>query len=241
MNDFSNYYNNFYKELSKIDAHGNTFSKIKTLIPKLSKNASILDIGCGHGTVSEELIYQGYNVYGMEINEDAILSLEKKNFIVIRHDITQPFNLDEKFELVLILDVLEHVFDPGALLLQAKNTLSDNGHIIISVPVYFDLRDRLRILFTGKVISYDNLCYGKKIYKQFRSFNYDHIRFFRPKDIFELIEILNMKTIRVEYQPLIIFNKFIRALLLPLINKVTVKMFPGILAHSMKIVVNNKN
>ncbi len=75
------------------------------------------------------------------------------------------------------------VFDPVFLISEAIKITTKNGSIIISVPLYFDLLDRLKILFTGSVISMDNLCYGKENYKKFKSYNYDHIRFFRPSEM----------------------------------------------------------
>ena len=69
---------------------------------------------------------------------------------------------------------------------QAKGIANKNGYIIVTTPLYFDILDRLNILFTGSIISMDNLCYGRDNYLKFRSYNYDHIRFFKPKDIIEI-------------------------------------------------------
>ena len=52
MSAYTYYYNNFYKELSKLDVLGNTFQKIKNLLPLLNGDEEFLDIGCGHGSVS---------------------------------------------------------------------------------------------------------------------------------------------------------------------------------------------
>lgn len=235
MSNFSEYYNKFYKELAKIDEKGNTFSKIRDMLPKLSKDAQIIDIGCGHGSVSEELVKGGYEVFGVEINNEAIESLKGKGFHVIKHDINEPFNFNKKFDLVLLLDVLEHTFDPVALLEQSIGILNENGELIISIPLYFDLRDRIRILFTGSIISYDNLCYGKKNYNLFKSYNYDHIRFFRPKEILNLLYELNLQIVEVKYVPIIFFNPVIKNIMRIFINRFTSCWFPSLLAHSMKI------
>lgn len=231
------YYNNFYQELSKLDETGNTFSKIEKFLPVLKGNEKIIDIGCGHGGVSSELIKRGFEVYGVEINDEAIISLEEKGFKVFKKDINKPLNIEEKFDIVLILDVLEHLFDPFFLLNEAKKITKQGGAIIINVPLYFDILDRFKIFFTGSIISIDNLCYGEEIYKKFRSFNYDHIRFFRPKEVIEMGEKLGLKIDKIEYSAAGYFGKssLLRLLVRLFINKYTVKISPNILSHSVKI------
>jgi 2-polyprenyl-3-methyl-5-hydroxy-6-metoxy-1,4-benzoquinol methylase len=231
------YYNNFYQELSKLDEMGNTFSKIEKFLPVLKGNEKIIDIGCGHGGVSSELIKRGFEVYGVEINDEAIISLKEKGFKVFKKDINKPLHIEEKFDIVLILDVLEHLFDPLFLLNEGKKITKQGGAIIINVPLYFDILDRFKIFFTGSIISIDNLCYGEEIYKKFRSFNYDHIRFFRPKEVIEMGEKLRLKPEKIGYNPSSYMGKniFLRSILRLFINKYTVKINPNILAHSMKI------
>ena len=87
---FEEYYNNFYKELAKIDDQNNTFDKIANILPPLKGDEKIIDIGCGHGSVSHELIKKGFEVTGIEINEEALESLKNKGFRIIKKDITRP-------------------------------------------------------------------------------------------------------------------------------------------------------
>lgn len=231
----ADYYNGFYQELSRIDAQGNSFSKIEGLLPPLRPGARILDIGCGHGTTSAELVQRGHHVFGMEINQDALAALKAKGITPIAHDITAPFELEEAFDVVLLLDVLEHVFDPAALLGEATRVLAPGGHILVTVPLYFDLLDRLRILFTGSIVSYDNRCYGDALYRRFRSYNYDHIRFFRPKDLYELCALHALQVEAVHYKPMVAFNPIAKQLVRLFANRYTVGLNPDLLAHSMAL------
>ena len=237
MNIVEKYYNEFYAELAEIDAKGNDFSKIKTILPELSGNETFLDIGSGYGTVTEELIKKGFKVYAVEINKKAIEILRQKGFIVYERDITKPLDIDQKFDIALLLDVLEHVFDPLRLLNETKYLIKKGGYIIVSVPLYFDIIDRIKILLTGSIISLDNLCYGKELYKKFRSYNYDHIRFFRPKEVLELGDILGLELEKIEYFPTTYFgnSKFLKLIIRLFSNKYTVKLRPELLAHNMKV------
>lgn len=237
MSSFEDYYNGFYKELSELDEVGNNFSKIESFLPKLKGDESFLDIGCGHGGVSSELIKRGHIVSGIEINKDAIKSLKLKGFEVYQKDISQALELNKKFDIVMILDVLEHMFNPYFLLKEAKKTTKSGGLIIVSVPLYFDILDRFKILFTGSVISMDNLCYGKDNYKKFRSYNYDHIRFFRPNEMIEIGQNLGLKIDKIEYGATGYSgnSKLLRLLVRLISNKYTVKLNPNLLAHSMQV------
>ena len=237
MSRIENYYNDFYRELSIIDEQSNTFNKIERFLPSLYGSETFLDIGCGYGGVSSELIRLGYNVTGIEINDEAINSLQSKGFKTYRRDITKPLNINSKFDIILILDVLEHLFDPLHLLKQAKGIANKNGYIIVTTPLYFDILDRLKILFTGSIISMDNLCYGRDNYLKFRSYNYDHIRFFMPKDIIEIGERLDLLVDKIEYTSAAYMgeSKLIRLLFKIIANKYTVDYNPSLLAHSMKI------
>jgi O-antigen biosynthesis protein len=231
------YYNGFYKELSRLDELGNNFSKIQDFLPNLKGDEKIIDIGSGHGGVCEELVKRGYSVSAVEINSEAIESLKKKNFKVLECDITKPLNLKDKYDIVLILDVLEHLFDPYLLLKESKDIVKKDGYIIITVPLYFDIVDRFKILFTGSVISMDNLCYGSAHYSKFRSYNYDHIRFFRPKDLLEMGSNAGLMVDKIEYRVTGYGgrNIILRLLTKIIANKYTVNLNPSLLAHSMKI------
>lgn len=231
------YYNGFYQELSRIDAQGNSFSKIEGLLPDLPPGARILDIGCGHGTTSAELVTRGHRVFGMEVNQEALASLRAKGIVPLEHDITTPFALEEPFDLVLLLDVLEHVFDPLALIGEASQALAPGGHMILTVPLYFDLLDRIRILFTGSVVSYDNQVYGKALYRRFRSYNYDHIRFFRPKDMLEMCAFHSLKVQQIQYKAMVARNPIAKQVVRLFANRHTVALNPDLLAHSMALCV----
>ena len=237
MSRIKSYYNDFYRELSIIDEQSNTFNKIERFLPSLYGSETFLDIGCGHGGVCSELINKGFNVSGIEINDEAIDSLKSKGFKTYHRDITKPLNINYKFDIILILDVLEHLFDPLHLLNEAKNITKPNGYIIVTTPLYFDIIDRLKILFTGNIISMDNLCYGKENYLKFRSYNYDHIRFFRPKDILEIGEMLDLYADKIEFNSTSYLgeSRFIKLFFKIIANKFTVKYSPNLLAHSMKI------
>ena len=82
----------------------------------LLKNLEILDIGCGGGLISEPMARLGGNVTGIDASEKNIkvASLHsKKNNLKINYLNKSPEQLDEKekFDIILNLEIVEHVDD----------------------------------------------------------------------------------------------------------------------------------
>jgi len=55
----------------------------------------------------------------------------------------EEFNTDKKFDLILLLNLIEHVGDPKALLTKVRNILSDDGIILIKTPNTESIDERL--------------------------------------------------------------------------------------------------
>lgn len=110
------------------------------LIQKIgvNKNAKILDIGCSGGLLIKFLAHKGFlNIYGIDISENAIdLCKERgiKNVKVM--DGTKLLFNDNEFDLVIASDVLEHIEEDSAALLEWYRVLKPNGKLIVMVPAF---------------------------------------------------------------------------------------------------------
>ncbi len=101
------------------------------------KQPKICDIGCGTGALLQELNRFGIAL-GMDSSEDAIEFCSKKGITNVKKgklpdDI--PFEKNF-FDLILLLDVLEHIDDEETVLKSCKQLLKPGGSIIITVPAY---------------------------------------------------------------------------------------------------------
>jgi 2-polyprenyl-3-methyl-5-hydroxy-6-metoxy-1,4-benzoquinol methylase len=99
-----------------------------------------MDVGCGEGTTAAYIKKQ-MNIEkadGIESNELSYRIALQKLDVVYKTDLNKeetPFNnITEKYDLLLFLDVLEHLINPYKVLEQSKNLLKDNGKVIISLP-----------------------------------------------------------------------------------------------------------
>ena len=115
----------------------NIRSEIFKLIPK-NIEQNILEIGCGNGNTLGKLKEEGYASFTMGIEKNNFCENEAlKNNIdhFICDDIENLKNqIDETFDVILFLDVLEHLVDPWNVLNKIVLFLKSDGIIIISIP-----------------------------------------------------------------------------------------------------------
>jgi len=101
----------------------------------IEKHEKILEIGCGDGSFVERLHKNGFDITGLELNEEAVLSAQKKELRVLDETIQKHH---EKFrgayDLVCNFQVLEHITNPKSFLEASLGCLKSNGRLIICVP-----------------------------------------------------------------------------------------------------------
>jgi len=100
--------------------------------PKLNKYLvnKILEVGCGIGGFLE----YNSNVHGIDINPDLINICKKKKLNASLMELDKiPFD-DNKYNSVLLDNVLEHIQNPKKLILEIKRVLKNDGILLISVP-----------------------------------------------------------------------------------------------------------
>jgi SAM-dependent methyltransferase len=105
----------------------------------LPPNAKILEVGSGTGG-NLQLLSSFGQVSAMEMDATArSISLQRTHSRVdIRAGICPgdiPF-ADERFDLICMFDVLEHIDEDVATLVRLKRLLSDGGRMLITVPAY---------------------------------------------------------------------------------------------------------
>lgn len=103
------------------------------------KNKKVLDIGCGFGFFLDVAREHDCEVYGSELNQSCLKLLRKKKIPLI----TNYENFHEKFDIVSLWLVLEHLFDPASLLKDIHRLLKKNGKLIINIPNYKSLSARI--------------------------------------------------------------------------------------------------
>ncbi len=107
--------------------------KIKLINNYSNKSKSILDIGCGTGDFIKECKNNNWEVTGIEPNSKA-RDIGRTKDLVIFNSIDELNN--QKFDIITMWHVLEHVTNLDETINKIKNMLTENGTLIIAVPNY---------------------------------------------------------------------------------------------------------
>jgi 2-polyprenyl-3-methyl-5-hydroxy-6-metoxy-1,4-benzoquinol methylase len=121
----------------------------------------VLEIGCvGMGSDDE---YGGINwihgraakvakrIVGLDKNREGIKLLNSKGYDTRYQDVEVKFNLKEKFDVVLIEEVLEHLNNVGICMENIKRHLRPNGYLIITTPNAHSASFFLQRLFRDQI------------------------------------------------------------------------------------------
>ena len=100
------------------------------------KDLMILDIGCGTGAMSKKLAPWG-TVVSADFSPIALAFSRRRqlNLLCASDAMRLPFQ-DESFDLVVAMDILEHVRDDAAALSEIHRVLKRGGRVIATVPAY---------------------------------------------------------------------------------------------------------
>ena len=104
---------------------------------KILSGIKILDIGCGGGLLSEPMSRLGAEVFGMDASEKNIEIAKihaKKSGLNIKYFCSSPerFETNLKFDVILNMEIIEHVEDVGFFLKSSSRLLRKNGIMFVA-------------------------------------------------------------------------------------------------------------
>ena len=164
------------------------------------KDLKVLDIGCSNG-FKTELLFDKYEniskIVGIDVDNKAIE--EAKNKYANNHrytfELKNIYELDakEKFDIICLSYVLQHLEDPKTIVSKLKELLTDKGVLIIKVPddsfkfcypddegllkKIFDLYEN-EIMRKQNTTKYTDRYIGKKVYNYLRDAGYSDIQLY---------------------------------------------------------------
>lgn len=148
-------------------------------IGRVPARSDVLDIGAADGSVASVLSRMDCKIWGVELDANAAAQARRWcESVVVADlnsvDLSETFG-DRKFDIVLMLDVLEHLVNPVEVLRQARNVLRPTGWAVISLPNVAHISVRLALLG------------GRFTYTDLGLLDRTHLRFFDSSGVHELL------------------------------------------------------
>ncbi len=172
------------------DYYGHARTEIAELLP--TRAGRVLEVGCGRGATLAWLKRTGRceHTTGIELFDDAA---EAARVVVDRVEAGNAESLlavvarAGRFDVVLCLDVLEHLVDPWAFVARICDVLAPGGVLIVSVPNVRHWRVSAALLFGGRWR-----------YADAGVLDRTHLRFFTRESARELVAQPSLKLVACE-------------------------------------------
>jgi 2-polyprenyl-6-hydroxyphenyl methylase/3-demethylubiquinone-9 3-methyltransferase len=165
------------------------YKTLKKLISKFKRDISIRDIGCGNGYLTKKITKGFKTVIAIDNSKSAIKFAKKKykgNIKFINTDLDN-FVTKKKFNIILLIEVIEHIYLPDLFLKKIVKLMNKNSILIITTPYHGYLKN-LVIFLLNKFDSHFNPLW-----------NYGHIKFWSKKTLTQLLELNNLQINDVFY------------------------------------------
>lgn len=141
------------------DLYNEHISRYRFASRFIKSGYSIIDVGCGTGYGTYELSTKAKKIVGVDISPEAIDYANENyynhNLSYICHD-SKQMNLEEKFELAVSFEVIEHIDSVEMYLESIKKCLSPEGIFIVSTPN--------KKMYSDAIENYNNSYHVKEYY-----------------------------------------------------------------------------
>lgn len=194
---------------------------VLSLVP--SSAARILDVGCGAGTIGEQLrLARERFVVGITYSpQEAQLASGRLSQVICAELSDFDFSPLGKFDCVILSHILEHLVSPEDLLDRLKCVLGPESVLVVALPNVVFWMQRLEFLF------------GRWRYRDWGILDRTHLRFFDRKSSRELLEQAGYEILAEKFEGPLPLVRFIRKLNAPLAKKITGSvcgLAPGLLS-----------
>ena len=130
----------------------------EVVVPFVPGGGSILDVGCGVGTLVSIFREKGFEAEGIELARIEIKAAKKFFDVDLYHGSLRQYaqeHPEKKFDLIVIHHTLEHMTDPMGELAVMKSMLAPKGKLYIGVPNVTNIRKRPEVYFeSGHVVTF---------------------------------------------------------------------------------------
>jgi 2-polyprenyl-3-methyl-5-hydroxy-6-metoxy-1,4-benzoquinol methylase len=194
-------YDRDYAELdywAQDEAALRSLSKIRACVADTVTTGSLLDVGCGPGLFMELAQQAGFRVTGLEYNPTlAARARERTRAEVVEGDFLSSDLGDRRFDVVTLLDVIEHLADPIAALKRCRELLNPGGALVLYTPNHASLIVQLAVML-------DRVTRGRCSGPVREIFDCTHVVYFDQQSLMQALAKAGMharRTVLLKYDP----------------------------------------
>jgi 2-polyprenyl-3-methyl-5-hydroxy-6-metoxy-1,4-benzoquinol methylase len=140
----ADYYDASYASLEYWDDEATTRRALEPIVLAAARwappGSTLLDVGSGAGAFLTLAADAGFRVTGLELNPRlAERARQRSGSEVVVGDVESEALGSRRFDVITLLDLIEHLLDPVAVLRRCHRWLAPGGHIIVYTPNHSSL------------------------------------------------------------------------------------------------------
>lgn len=164
----------YFDETRRIEVAKYQAEYLKDVINKSSPK--LLDIGCGDGIFAQEMAVMGWTVTGLDPALPHKCNLLQTDQLSFKRELAPPNCKEELFDVVTLMDVIEHIDDPAHFLKYVISYLKPGGYLVLETGNYQS---------TGRIVED----------RKWWNYQLDHRWYFAPPQIESLLSYNGMDNI----------------------------------------------
>ena len=165
----------------------------KVLHSHIPRRSNVLDVGCGDGLAAGKmLVGRECDYTGVDVSENAVREARRNGLSasLIEDASSLPFE-DASFDVVISLEVIEHLFSPLEAVMEMKRVLAPGGLLLLTTPNTAYWRLRMDMCVLGK---WNPLGDDKAVEQPWRD---PHIRFFTVDALSNMLKAAGFEDVEV--------------------------------------------
>lgn len=138
-----------------------------------------LDVGCGNGLQAFAASELGWDTLGIDLSDAAIAMCQRFGVNARKLDLFSPTLSERSYDLVTMVEFIEHVPNPGRFLARARDLVHDDGLIRLTTPNFDCIARRL-------------------LGVDWRMIHHQHLSYFTPSSLRKLAEANGLEVVSLE-------------------------------------------
>ncbi len=181
-----------YYNYDGLDPEGKTYQDYDRALNELSSlthSGKLLEVGCGRGGLLRLAKQKGWEVLGIDSSSDNIKEIQKYGIPGFCEDFLK-YGQTNKFDVVVLWDLIEHPTDPARYIQKSWELLNDDGLLVIATPHYPNL-----LSMAAKWIY--KLSFGKCKFPMNQLYFLEHTTYFSAKVLRQFLEASGFNVVKI--------------------------------------------